>query len=168
MKAIIMIGVPGSGKSTIASQFAAEGMTVLSADKIREQIYGDAAIQGEPERVWGQFYRELEVLIAARTEIVIDNTNVRSKDRKVLLEYLIPAGYYVEYWLIDTPVEKCLQRNSQRERKVPESVILKMASTLQLNKLVLRTECDNIRTINWMENNERANGEHLGLLGGSS
>ncbi len=43
-----LIGIPGSGKSTFAAQLAKLGnYRIVSTDAIRQQLYGDAIIQGE-------------------------------------------------------------------------------------------------------------------------
>lgn len=142
MKAVVLIGIPGSGKSTLADNMILSGYRSVSADRIREALYGDAGIQGDPREVFGTFYRELDSHLTAGNPIVVDNTNVRAKDRKKLLEQFVRFGYTVEYWLMDTPLETCLLRNSLRERKVPDHVILRMFRALQENKAQLDLECD--------------------------
>lgn len=44
----VMIGPPASGKSSISYKIWGK---YLSADEIREELYGDAGIQGDPAEV---------------------------------------------------------------------------------------------------------------------
>lgn len=141
MKAIILIGIPASGKSTLADKLILDGYKSVGADRVREELYGDAAVQGDPETVWNEFYLRLESLLATRFDVVIDNTSVRARDRKKVLDFCTRYGYSVEYWLLQTPLEVCLKRNKARTRVVPEEVILRMARTLQENIPLLREEC---------------------------
>lgn len=54
-KLIMMVGVAGSGKSTIAMRIASqmkEEVVLLSFDAIRGEIYGDENCQRDPGRVF--------------------------------------------------------------------------------------------------------------------
>ena len=45
---ILLIGLPGSGKSSLAEQLVAQspGSAIISTDAIRAQLFGDEGIQG--------------------------------------------------------------------------------------------------------------------------
>ena len=48
----LLIGLPGSGKTTYAKNYAQKyinDVVHLSSDKIRQELYGDETIQGNPE-----------------------------------------------------------------------------------------------------------------------
>ena len=51
----LLIGPPGSGKTTYAQRHSEDDKNIvhLSSDKIRQELYGDEAIQGNPEEVFG-------------------------------------------------------------------------------------------------------------------
>lgn len=52
-KFTMMIGVFGSGKSTVAAEIAKEtGAEIVSSDAIRGEIYGDENCQANPARVF--------------------------------------------------------------------------------------------------------------------
>ena len=46
----ILIGIPGSGKSTYAKEEheSNSNSVYLSSDKIREELYGNESVQGNP------------------------------------------------------------------------------------------------------------------------
>ena len=129
----MLIGVPGSGKSTYASR--QEGFSIASTDLVRKELYGDVNIQGGKE-AWDTFYSILEHLVSTNVDILIDNTNIKSKNRKEILDRC--RGYQVEFVLFNIPLWLCLQNNSNRERKVPEEVIMKMYRQLdsQIHELM--------------------------------
>ena len=51
MELIMLIGIPGSGKSTVAERYAEEGYRVHSSDAIRALLYGTEVIQGKASEV---------------------------------------------------------------------------------------------------------------------
>lgn len=131
---ILLIGLPGSGKSTWARQFIQQfpRYEVLSTDKTRALLYGDAAIQGE----WAQIWHQLEALlrqsvqaidVQVREGVIWDATNVQRRRRRELIQTLSQLGFndIGAVWF-DTPLAVCLERNQLRDRTVPPEVILKM------------------------------------------
>lgn len=135
MKRLIMlIGVPGSGKTTLAKKVAERGFTVMNADSIREELYGDARQQGDPKEVFTLFFERLEKEMAEGKDIVVDNTNINTKQRKPILERAEKFGYKdVQLWLLDVPLEVCLARNKTRDRVVEEDIVANMFSELDRN-----------------------------------
>lgn len=124
-----MCGVPGSGKST----YVAENLpscVVLSGDNIREELYGDASIQGN----WLEIKRRMLELLRQNQgkDVVIDGTHCRAQYRKDSIEMLRSFGYdRITAVVIQRPLRMCLERNLQRDRHVPEDVIKTMHTTLE-------------------------------------
>lgn len=52
---ILLVGIPGSGKSTLAKKIIERGFQCLSADPIREELYGKAIEQGDSKEVFRIF-----------------------------------------------------------------------------------------------------------------
>jgi len=130
-----LIGLPASGKSTFAQVLAEEiNAVVVSTDEIRAQLYGDAANQG----IWADI--EVEVLDQIKTAVekdqpvIYDATNVMRPWRLDFL-YKTVNLFNIQWigWHLQTSVEKCKQRNQQRDRQVPDEVINKMNANLQEN-----------------------------------
>ncbi len=136
-----MIGVPGSGKTTLARKIAEKGFKYINADSIREELYGNAAEQGDKEEVFGLFFKRLEELMKDGTDVIIDNTNLNPKQRKPILDRARQFGYSdVQLWLLDVPLDLCLQRNKMRERIVPEDIVANMFMELNRSGRPKRTE----------------------------
>jgi predicted kinase len=130
---VLLVGIPGSGKSTLAQKLIARGYKCLNADSIREELYGNAAEQGDKEQVFGIFFQQLDTALADGLDIVIDNTNLNMKQRKPILDRALAAGYSdIQLWLLDVPLDTCLERNRARPRTVPDDIVANMF--MELNR----------------------------------
>ncbi|MDZ8185707.1 MAG: ATP-binding protein [Nostoc sp. ChiSLP02] len=129
-----LIGVPGSGKSTLAAELAKLGnYRIVSTDTIRQQLYGDASIQGEWSQVEEKVISEIVDAIAQGDSIIYDATNAKRIWRIDLLgklKSIAPSSLWIA-WYLQTPVTNCKLWNQQRTRQVPDSIIESMHQSLQ-------------------------------------
>ncbi len=132
--AIVLIGVPGSGKSTLARALAQQSPStvVISSDGIRQQLYGDASIQGE----WSQLWTVIETAFAQastdRRDVIYDATNCKAEHRSKVIATLRQYKFApIKGWWLNEPLWICLMRNQYRERQVPEEIIVEMYRQLQ-------------------------------------
>lgn len=123
-KLYTMIGIPGSGKSTIANQIP--NAVVICPDSIRKELYGSEEIQGDGKRVFDLAYQRIGDELAKGNDVVFDATNTTLRARKAVFRF--PAEHIAIF--VDTLLDKCLKRNATRERKVPEEVIYRMHNNL--------------------------------------
>jgi predicted kinase len=129
-KLILLVGIPASGKSTLAGKLLQKGYTIINADTIRFELYGNELEQGNPQDVFALFFERLEALLKDEKEIVVDNTNLKLAHRKQILDRAHKFGYQdIQLWVLDVPLDVCLQRNAARERKVEEDVLANMFMT---------------------------------------
>ena len=130
-KVYVMCGLPGSGKTTIAHQIAADlDAVVISSDSIREELYGDESVQGQPSVVFDALYSRAHAVIDDNLSVILDATNIKKRDRaRVFQEF---PDNEIAAFVINTPVEVCKQRNGERERVVPEYVIDRMAKSFEV------------------------------------
>ncbi len=128
---ILLVGVPGSGKTTLAQNLVSKGFDRLCADDIRLELYGDAAQQGDPKRVFAIFFERFETLLKEGKNIVVDNMNVKLEHRQQITAMARNSNYTnIQIWVLDVPLDICLARNRKRERQVPEDVITNSFNTL--------------------------------------
>ena len=141
----MLIGLPGSGKSTWAQR---EGATVLSSDAMRIVLSGDENNQ----TIHGKVFGAMRHLLKSRLEIgasptIIDSTNLRRRDRKAWLRLAKKHGARVEAIYFEVPIETALERNRKRSRQVPEDVIRMMLERLQPPSVL--EGFDSVETISW-------------------
>ncbi len=137
---IILIGVPASGKSSLAEQMLRTsassqqsssltyGQTqLISPDRIREQLYGSAATQGNWAEVWTEIQQEFGNAARSQQSVIYDATNYKREYRKDVIAIAKEYGFkpITGIWL-NVPLWICLSRNEIRDRVVPEDVIIEM------------------------------------------
>ena len=131
MKAFVLIGPPGAGKSTYAKQLAKEhNAVVICGDLLRDQLEAT----GDFEPCWIQIWDNVEESIEENCglPIILDGTYCRPDYRAEALTLLNTYGYtQVEAIVVNPPLEICIQQNQQRQRQVPEHIIKEMHSSLQ-------------------------------------
>jgi predicted kinase len=132
---ILLIGLPGSGKSSLASKLLSKWSRsqVISTDAIRAQLFGSESVQGSWGLVWSQVQRQLLQAIehSPSPVAIYDATNAVQRHRIEAIALARATGFthITGIWL-DTPLNICLKRNRQRDRVVPEEVILQMHASL--------------------------------------
>ncbi|MBP3732363.1 MAG: AAA family ATPase [Bacilli bacterium] len=125
-RAFVMLGCPGSGKSTWVKS---QGIPGISRDDIRielgyckegEKFLGDKA---QEDKVTELHEKRLAELSDAGANFALDNTNVNPYFRKPLLKKLRELGYHVIGVKMCTSLETCLSR---RASQIPEEVVKRM------------------------------------------
>ena len=114
---VVMIGIPGSGKSTFCdAKFP--GWRVISRDILRTR------------------HREEQLLadtVASRLSCVIDNTNVSRAERAKFIAAGKAAGYRIVGYYLRSNIDECLKRNAQRTGKarIPDAGVRGRAAQLE-------------------------------------
>ena len=129
---ILLIGPPGSGKTTYAKKYIAEHNNTihLSSDKIRAELWGNEATQGDNNEVFSLMQsRAIEALNNGQS-VVYDATNITRKDRAYIIS-LCPKFVKIEAHVVWAPIETCIERDAVRERTVGKEVIDRMLKRFQ-------------------------------------
>lgn len=118
---VILVGLPGAGKSTFArARFPAH-----------EYISKDAFPSGARDKQARQDAALRAALRGGRAAIV-DNTNVTVADRAAIIAIARELGVRVVGYYLDVPVREAIARNEKREgrAKVPKVAIFTSAKRL--------------------------------------
>jgi predicted kinase/predicted HD phosphohydrolase len=126
-KFIMMVGLPGSGKSLRAKNLAVkENAIIHSSDTLRQELFGDENTQDNNEELFTELHRRIKQDLKGEQNVIYDATNISYKRRKAFLEELKKINCEKICYLVATPYEKCLDQNKSRKRQIPEYVIKKM------------------------------------------
>lgn len=130
-----LIGVPGSGKSTLAVELANDSRYVIvSTDKIRSQLYGDASIQGVWSEVESEAIAQISTALLSQKGVIYDATNCKRSFRMDFLQKVSEIeplqNFTCVAWYLDTPINIYMERNQKRDRIVPQEIIESMSKSL--------------------------------------
>lgn len=133
------VGLPGCGKSTWAKSVANfwRNVEVISTDSIREELYGNEAIQGDGKLVFDTAYQRIHSILEQYDgkRIIFDATNLHRRDRERFSKEFKNDNTLMRIVYFRTPYEVCVERNSNRERKVPVEVIQRMYERMDVPNL---------------------------------
>lgn len=138
-KCTILVGVPGSGKSTWIKEHMPLA-NVMSTDTIIENVahsYGMTYDEGFKELISFAekvMWRRMTWSIAEQVDFVIDRTNMTAKGRKKFIDYIKPFGYEFEAVVFTTPDQDEWERrlNSRPGKTIPKHVLDSMVNSFQM------------------------------------
>lgn len=130
---MLLIGAPGSGKSTIREKLVSQypGIRVISMDDRRKELTGDANDQSRNNEVFSWQQRTLNEAMENRENVIVDATNTTRKLRKMLWEAGRRNGALCSAIYFDIPLATLHERNKGREKRVPDHVVERFYNTMQ-------------------------------------
>lgn len=131
--AIVMMGAPGSGKSTFALKLTEQGaFTYVNYDSIRRELWGDESVQGS----WKEISKVVDKQISeCQGNIIVDGCHHTNSYRKEICHKLRERGYTnILGVFVNSSLEICLKQNSHRSRQVPEDIIERIWEKLNKDK----------------------------------
>ena len=92
IRLVLMIGIAGSGKSTIAktlketyNRVDGQQSVIVSSDAIRAEILGSENDQTANDNVFAEVRKRINNNLSKRT-VIVDATNINIKSRRSILE----------------------------------------------------------------------------------
>lgn len=130
---IVMCGLSGSGKTTIAKELAVKHDTIIvSSDAIRKEICGTVADQSKNEEVFKIFHKRIREYLSKGQSVIADATNITMKSRWAIIENVKKLDVEKVCYIIPKRVEDCVRDNIDRKHPVPEEVIYKQEKRFQI------------------------------------
>lgn len=133
----VMMGVPGSGKSTFAKELVENRPNTVrvSRDDIRFSLLekGDEYFAKE-DKVFKTFTETIDKYLAEGKDVIADATHLNRGSRKKLINNLTVKPDQILIVYIKVPLEKALEQNELRkgtQSYVPTKVIKDMWENLQ-------------------------------------
>lgn len=104
---IVMVGPPGSGKSTVSEEFKRLGYYVAHGDEHKTST---------------KMIKHANLHVIEGKSIVFDATNGPRKKRAEYVEFAKKHGLSIRCIIMKTSMEESMQRNNRRETPVPKIV----------------------------------------------
>ena len=151
----LMMGVPGSGKSTYAKNILKYGDIYVSRDEIRYSLLTDEddyfAKENEVIRTFIENIDKSLVMEEYCGDVYADATHLSPKSRAQVLNQLKNKDKISVIYL-DIPLNIVLERNAQREGRalVPENVVRRM-----YNSIILPTKEEGIEELIIIDENQK-------------
>lgn len=132
----VLVGAPGSGKTTYRKMLLKSELgkwVCVSRDDLRENLYENLNPGFEAENHISQIQSSMIIQsLKAGYNVVVDACHTKQKYRNMIYKLCQTVGNvkYEEH-VFYVPLDICLERNAQREKKVPEDVVRKFHNSLQ-------------------------------------
>jgi predicted kinase len=146
MEVIVLVGLPGAGKTTFYRSRFAGTHEHVSKDNFSNARDKDAR----------QASLITEALARGRS-VVVDNTNARISDRRRLTELARQSGARTLAYVVEVPIAVAIARNASREgrARVPKVAIFTVAKRLE--PVTSAEDFDEIYRV-WLDDDRR---EHV-------
>ena len=132
-KFYIMVGIPGSGKSTYAKKLAEENNCIIhSSDAIRIELSGKQSNLSNDKEMWKIMRERIAKDLSEGKNVICDATNVTVSKRASFLNAVNKIDCEKIAIVIDSDVNKCITQNSERNEseRVPKVAIFTSAKHL--------------------------------------
>jgi predicted kinase len=136
----MLIGIPGSGKSTWLRSYPTA--LVVCPDQIRQWLAGDISDQSQNDVVWKIALYTTVWNLEHNKSVVLDATNVSTPLRKKFLSQL-PKDIEKQAIVFETAPEEAIQRIQSdygRRAKVLPEIVYRMYGEFLYTKQVLKDE----------------------------
>lgn len=135
---VMLVGMPGCGKSTLAEKYK-DKYKVISSDRIREELLGDIKDQKHNADVFKEMDARTIQCLKDGKNVIYDATNLRVDNRMKMLERInneVETGadmdVFKECLVIVEPLSLCKPRTIKRGYEIPDGVYKHMLTTMDL------------------------------------
>ena len=148
-KSFFLAGGPGSGKSYVVARTTKMfGMRVVNSDDVFEKLVKSAGMNMDMRNYTAAQEKRRDELrdiakrvtrareknyVEGRLGLIIDGTGKNYDKIQKQMRELQQLGYESHMIFVNTSLDVALQRNEQRPRKLPESLVVKSWNNVQKN-----------------------------------
>lgn len=128
-KLILTIGLPGSGKSTWAREYAVQRppAIIVERDAARYLLTGDVRDHSQEPAVSAYCREQVIEGLCSGLTVLVSDTNLKPRYRNEWMGLAGRCGASVEIKsFLHVPLETCIERDAARPNPVGEDVIRKM------------------------------------------
>jgi predicted kinase len=130
---IVMMGIPGSGKSSVRNLFDLSEWHLGSSDE-KIPVGEDGNRQWTPSNLresWKEVWKEFGQALGERKNIILDNTFIHRNERAAIAGIAKGLGYSTILVWLKTSLERCLENDRRRRYMVGANVIAHKYTSLQ-------------------------------------
>lgn len=125
---VILIGAPGSGKSTFARKLLKQqnlrNNSYISNDKIAKEMFGVTTNRGNKDgEIFAEQDKRIAALLDAGEVAIVDATNVKPEARQRLIAIANKYDRPVTAFCFKRDIETLLMQNKGRQVEVPEAMV---------------------------------------------
>ena len=141
VKLLMMVGLPGAGKSTHVKSIERilkkrkSPYSIISPDDIREELTGSVGDQSKNKEVFEIAFSRLREQLSKGVTVIFDSCAVNKKSRKNLLKIAKSKKAYSVAVVVDVKLSQALKQNAGRDRKVPDDVIKRFNTNFKMPTL---------------------------------
>jgi len=128
---ILLSALPGMGKDRYIAAHC-HGMPVISLDDIRRRLGVTPENRAATGRIVQQAKEEARVLLRQKMPFVWNATNITRQLRTQLVSLFTAYGAEVNIVYLEVPYQQWKQQNRNRQHAVPETVLQRMLTKLEV------------------------------------
>ena len=141
---ILTAGLPGAGKSTMLAQSEYADLPMVDPDEVKKTLPGYDPLN--PQIVHAEsmkIAREMHLMmLAVGGSFVVDGTGTNVEKYLQWINEARELDYEVILFYVKVDTTTAMLRNSLRDRKVPEEVILEKAGIINQSTELIGSLCD--------------------------
>lgn len=124
---IFMYGYPSAGKTTLSERLyknAPRNIELISADKVREELYGSQDVFGNPTEIYKILLSRMRQALLNNKSVIYDAANLRKDYRMDYLNEIKDIDCIKYIVRVNTDKEICIKRHKTRGRNIPLEKIM--------------------------------------------
>lgn len=146
---IFMMGLPGSGKSTVASERFGQTHKFIDPDAIKASHPAYDPANANALHAWSKEEEEKQFMgaVTGSDSWVIDGTGVNAEALVRRMTIAASFGFSVKLFYVKVSLQTSLRRAAQRERKVPADVIKDKARNISTSFDICSQYADQVQVV---------------------